>query len=69
VGTGDELCKRLNRLLMLLQVHIKRRGRFQTYAKTVRAWLEDNSGARPAGEEAAPIRAAPSCFGASDLSR
>lgn len=39
--------ERLNRLLMLLQIHINGDDDVQPYATTIRAWLEDNGG-RPA---------------------
>jgi hypothetical protein len=39
--------ERLNRLLMLQQLHVNGEDDAQAYAKTIRAWLEQNSG-RPA---------------------
>jgi len=36
--------ERLNRLLMLLQLHINGEDDVQAYAKTIRAWLESNGG-------------------------
>jgi len=40
--------ERLNRLLMLQQLHVNGDDDLQVYAKTIRAWLEANGG-RPAG--------------------
>ena len=40
--------ERLNRLLMLLQLHLNGDDDVQRYARTIRAWLEANGG-RPAG--------------------
>lgn len=40
--------ERLNRLLMLLQLHINSDDNVQAYAKAIRVWLEANGG-RPAG--------------------
>ena len=36
--------ERLNRLLMLLQLHINGDDDVQAYTKTIRAWLEANGG-------------------------
>jgi hypothetical protein len=36
--------ERLNRLLMLLQLHVNGQDDVQSYAKTIRAWLEANGG-------------------------
>lgn len=36
--------ERLNRLLMLLQLHVNGQDDVQAYAKTIRAWLEANGG-------------------------
>jgi hypothetical protein len=44
--------ERLNRLLMLLQLHINGRDNVQGYAKTIRTWLEANRG-RPVGRRRA----------------
>src|SRR5215210_2987491 len=44
--------ERLNRLLMLLQLHVNGDDDVQAYAKTIRAWLEENGG-RPVGERRA----------------
>lgn len=44
--------ERLNRLLMLQQLHVKGDDDVQAYAKTIRAWLEDNAG-RPVGRRRA----------------
>ena len=40
--------ERLNRLLMLLQLHVNGDDDVQVYAKAIRAWLEANGG-RPSG--------------------
>jgi hypothetical protein len=40
--------ERLNRLLMLIQLHINGDDDVQAYSKTIRQWLEANGG-RPAG--------------------
>jgi hypothetical protein len=40
--------ERLNRLLMLLQLHVNGDDDMQAYAKTIRAWLESNGGRPPA---------------------
>jgi Transposase, Mutator family len=44
--------ERLNRLLMLMQLHINGDDDLQTYSKTIRAWLESNGG-RPTGHRRA----------------
>jgi hypothetical protein len=44
--------ERLNRLLMLLQLHVNRDDDVQRYATTIRAWLEANGG-RPAARRRA----------------
>jgi hypothetical protein len=44
--------ERLNRLLMLLQLHVNGQGEVQNYTKTIRSWLEANGG-RPAGRRRA----------------
>ncbi len=44
--------ERLNRLLMLMQLHVNGEDDVQRYAKTIRAWLESNGG-RPAGRRRA----------------
>lgn len=44
--------ERLNRLLMLMQLHLNGEDDVQAYAKTIRAWLESNGG-RPAGRRRA----------------
>jgi hypothetical protein len=44
--------ERLNRLLMLMQLHANGEDDAQAYAKTIRAWLEANGG-RPAGRRRA----------------
>jgi Transposase, Mutator family len=44
--------ERLNRLLMLLQLHVNGEDDVQAYAKTIRGWLESNSG-RPVGRRRA----------------
>lgn len=41
--------ERLNRLLMLMQLHINGEDDIQTYSKAIRAWLETNHG-RPQGK-------------------
>jgi hypothetical protein len=43
---------RLNRLLLLQQLHLNGEDDIQAYAKTIRAWLEQNGG-RPAGQRRA----------------
>ena len=50
--------ERLNRLLMLLQLHVNGEDNVQAYTKTIRAWLESNGG-RPTGRRrsiADPLR-------------
>ncbi len=44
--------ERLNRLLMLIQLHVNGEDNIQDSAKTIRAWLEAN-GARPASRRRA----------------
>ena len=44
--------ERLNRLLLLQQLHVNGDDDVQAYAKTIRAWLEENGG-RPVGERRA----------------
>jgi hypothetical protein len=44
--------ERLNRLLMLLQLHVNRDDDVRAYAKSIRAWLESNGG-RPVGRRRA----------------
>jgi len=44
--------ERLNRLLMLQQLHLNGDDNVQTYAKTLRAWLKENGG-RPVGRRRA----------------
>lgn len=44
--------ERLNRLLMLLQLHVNGRDDVQGYTKTIRSWLEANGG-RPAAQRRA----------------
>ncbi|MBA3261208.1 MAG: transposase [Thermoleophilaceae bacterium] len=56
--------ERLNRLLMLIQLHVNGDDNTQAYAKTIRAWLESNGG-RPAGRR----RAIADPLGASSLRR
>jgi hypothetical protein len=49
--------ERLNRLLMLQQLHINGDDDVQAYAKTIRAWLEANGGRPTAGRRAIADRA------------
>jgi hypothetical protein len=44
--------ERLNRLLLLMQLHRNGEDDVQHYAKTIRAWLESNGG-RPLGDRRA----------------
>lgn len=44
--------ERLNRLLMLMQLHLNGDDDIQRYAKTIRLWLEANGG-RPVGRRRA----------------
>ena len=44
--------ERLNRLLMLMQLHINGEDDIQAYAKAIRGWLESNQG-RPVGRRRA----------------
>jgi len=44
--------ERLNRLLMVMQLHLNGDDDVQDYAKTIRAWLEANGG-RPVGRRRA----------------
>jgi hypothetical protein len=54
--------ERLNRLLMLMQLHINGDDDVRAYAKTIRGWLETNEG-RPT----APRRAIADPFGSPSL--
>ena len=49
---------RLNRLLMLLQLHINGEDDVQDYAKTIRAWLHANGG-RPRRPTPRPLTLSP----------